>query len=129
MKSKVKEERKKVDNPTEIGKCGEDIACEHLLKKGFNILKRNFHFGKLGELDIVAEKDNTIVFVEVKFQTSDKFGDSHFWITPSKQKKLRKAAEGYLFVNKWQNKSCRFDAIFIDFRYDPPKIDHIENAF
>lgn len=115
--------------PNEIGKRGEKIACDYLVNNGYKIIKRNFHFGKLGELDIIAEKDNYIVFVEVKIQCTDSFGDAHFWITPQKQKKLRKAAEGFFYVNKIQNKDCRFDAIFIDFREDPPIVDHIENAF
>ncbi|ROL56153.1 YraN family protein [Bacteroidetes/Chlorobi group bacterium Naka2016] len=119
----------KVEKPTDTGKRGEEIACDYLLNKGYKILKRNFHFGKLGELDIVAEKDDCLVFVEVKLQTTDNFGDSRFWITPAKQKKLKKTAEGYIYTKKIQNKSCRFDAIFIDLRYNPPLINHIENAF
>ncbi len=118
-----------MNNSINTGKKGEEIAYNYILNKGYKIIKRNFHFGKLGEIDIIAEKDNQIVFFEVKVQTGDSFGDAHFWLTPAKQKKLRKCAEGFIYVNKIQKKSLRFDAIFIDLRNHPPSIDHIENAF
>ena len=53
----------KITNP--VGKKGEDAAAAFLQKKGYKILQRNFHI-KGGEIDIVAEKDNTLVFIEVK---------------------------------------------------------------
>ncbi|MCX7880188.1 MAG: YraN family protein [Ignavibacteria bacterium] len=112
-----------------IGRKGEQIAIDYLIGKGYKIVKRNFHFGKVGEIDIIASKDNLLVFVEVKIQTSDSFGDPRFWITPNKQAKIRKVAEGFLYVNKLENIESRFDAIFIDFRYQPPKVEHLENAF
>ncbi|MCX7907930.1 MAG: YraN family protein [Ignavibacteria bacterium] len=118
-----------MNKSSELGKSGEDIACQYLLENGFQIVKRNFHFGKLGEIDIIAEKDNQLVFVEVKVQSSEAFGDPRFWINHSKQKKLRKTAEGFLFVNKINSKPCRFDAIIVDFRSQPPLVHHIENAF
>lgn len=118
-----------MEKASDIGKRSEDIACEFLSQQGYKIIKRNFHFGKLGEIDIIAEKDNQIVFIEVKAQSSNTFGDSRFWITPAKQKKLRKVAEGFLYVNKIENKECRFDAIIIDLRSKPFLIDHIINAF
>lgn len=116
-------------NHSSIGKLGEDIAEDFLLKSGYKILERNFRFGRLGEIDIVAEKDQVLVFFEIKVQTTNSFGDAKFWITKSKQQKLRKSAEGFLYINKLQDKICRFDAIFIDLRENPCRIDHLENAF
>lgn len=118
-----------MDKTSDIGKRSEEIACEYLIQLGYKIIKRNFHFGKLGEIDIIAEKDNQLIFIEVKAQSGDAFGDSRFWITPAKQKKLRKVAEGFLYVNKVQNKECRFDAIIVDFRSKPASVEHIINAF
>ncbi|MGQ9818769.1 MAG: YraN family protein [Candidatus Kapaibacteriales bacterium] len=116
-------------NHTSIGKVGEDIASEFLTQSGYKILKRNFHFGRLGEIDIIAEKDQVLVFFEIKVQTTDSFGDAKFWITKSKQQKLRKVAEGFLYINKLKDKICRFDAIFVDLSVNPFRIDHLENAF
>lgn len=114
---------------SEIGKNGEFLAANYLINSGYKILKKNFHFGRFGEIDIIAEKDDVIVFFEIKVQGTDSFGDSKFWITSKKQEKLKKAAEGYLYVNKIQGRDCRFDAIFIDLRKKTPLIEHIENAF
>lgn len=110
------------------GQKGEDIACEYLIKAGYEIKKRNFHFGREGEIDIIAEKDNYLVFVEVKFRTNNSYGDPLESITPKKAKTLQRAAEGYMYVNKFHDKPCRIDVIIVDFRNSEPAINHIENA-
>jgi putative endonuclease len=114
---------------TETGRHGEQIALEFLESNGYKIIKRNFHFGRYGEIDLIGEKDGVLIFFEVKVQTTDAFGDPRFWITASKQQKLRKAASGYLYINKIEDRNCRFDAIVIDLRTTPPQIEHIKNAF
>ena len=57
-------------NTREKGDKAEEIAVKYLVDKGYSIKKRNFSFGKIGELDIIAEKDDTLVFVEVKYLKS-----------------------------------------------------------
>jgi len=116
-------------NNNKIGKQGEQIAIDYLVDKGYKIIKQNFHFGKVGEIDIIAEKNNEIVFIEVKIQNTNTFGDARYWITPNKQKKIKKAAEGFIFIFKPHFASFRFDAIIINTQLNPPIIDHIENAF
>ncbi len=118
-----------MQNTKEIGNHGEDIACKYLERKEYKILKRNFHFGKIGEIDIVAEKDGTLVFVEVKTRKNNEYGDPLLSINHQKQTALRKAAEGYLYVNKINDKPCRFDIVIIDSASTPPKAKHLENAF
>jgi len=113
----------------EKGDIGENIAAEYIVSIGYKILKRNFKFGHSGELDIIAIDDEQIVFIEVKTRSDDKFGNPLFSIIPQKQKHLRRAAEGYLYVNKIINKDCRFDVIIIDNRCEPAKIEHLKNAF
>lgn len=115
-------------NTKEKGKKGEDLAVEFLKNLGYQIKKRNFHFGKTGEIDIIAQDKNVLVFTEVKMRSSDAYGDPLLSITYSKQKSLRKTAEGYLYVNKITDMECRFDIITIDVRYSPEKIEHIINA-
>ena len=112
----------------EKGKKGEDLAVEFLKILGYSIKKRNFHFGRTGEIDIIAQDKNVLVFVEVKMRSSDAFGDPLLSITTSKQKSIRKTAEGYLYINKIYDTECRFDVITIDIRYTPEKIEHLINA-
>ncbi len=113
---------------SEKGKFGENLAVEYLKEKGFNIIKRNFHFGKTGEIDIIAEKDNELVFVEVKYRTERSYGDPLDSLTPKKVNTLRRTAEGYLYVNKIYDKPCRFDIIIINKTREENRIQHIENA-
>lgn len=115
-------------NTKEKGKKGEDLAVEFLKNKGYIIKKRNFHFGKTGEIDIIAQDKNSLVFVEVKMRSSDAYGDPLLSITASKQRAIRKTAEGYLYVNKITDMECRFDVVTIDIRYTPEKIEHLINA-
>jgi putative endonuclease len=114
----------------EKGYIGEDIAGKYLEENGYTIVKRNFTFGRVGEVDIIAEKNSKLVFVEVKYRTSDKYGDPLFAINPRKVQSMRKTAEGYLYVNKITNREIRFDVITIDVRDRsvPPKLNHIEQA-
>jgi putative endonuclease len=107
---------------------GETIAEEYLIKKNFHIVIKNFHFGRHGEIDILAKDGETLVFVEVKSRSSYEYGDPLDSITYTKQRSLRRAAEGYLYVNKITGIECRFDVITVDFRKKPPEINHLINA-
>lgn len=123
------EDFKKGNSTREKGKEAEDFACNYLEDKGFKIKKRNFHFGKLGELDIVAEINSILVFVEVKARSNDSFGSPLDSITPKKQFQIKKIAEGYYYINKLNNIESRFDIITVDYSKNPPEIEHLENAF
>ncbi len=107
----------------------ESIAEDFLKNLGYSIIKRNFHFGRYGEIDIIAKEGNVLVFVEIKYATNDKFGNPINWITPKKRKTLRRAAEGYLYINKLQNVECRFDALIIEKKSEELIFNHIKNAF
>ena len=78
---------------------------------------------------MVAEKEDSLVFVEVKTRTSDEYGDPLLSITPGKVKKLRIAARGYIQINKTADTECRFDVITVDMRTNTPKVKHLKNAF
>ena len=117
-----------MSNNREKGDFGENKAAEFLLKNGYEIRKRNFHFGKAGEIDIIAEKDGELIFVEVKFRTSSTYGEPIESITPKKVATLKRVAEGYLYINKIYNKACRFDVIIVDFRSKEPVIEHLISA-
>ncbi len=117
------------DSTRSIGSKFEDIAANYLTEKGYIIIKRNFHFGKLGEIDIVAQIGKILVFVEVKARTSVEYGTIYDTVPISKRKTIRKTAEGYLYVNKINDRECRLDFVGIDATVRPFVITHIENAF
>lgn len=111
----------------EIGKLGENLATRYLSSVGYKILKRNFR-DKYGEVDIIAECDNELVFIEVKARTSLKYGRPIDAVTRQKQMHILRTAQYYIFINKLEHKKIRFDVIevyIIDGKY---RIKHIKNA-
>lgn len=112
-----------------FGYWGEDLASEYLKKKGYQIIERHFRFLR-GEIDIIACDHDYLVFIEVKTRSSADYGLPEEAITPKKKFHLRRAAEGYLYLNNLNNIDCRFDVITIGFSPDgSPLIEHLENAF
>lgn len=122
---------------TDIGRFGENAACEYLKKQKYKILKQNF-FASHNEIDIIAENHQYIIFVEVKTRTifkNSEFGTPASAVTYSKQKRTLAAAQSYLNENKTK-KSPRLDVIevYISKQNDGgalevTKINHIEDAF
>lgn len=107
------------------GSFGEVKAKEYLENKKYQILALNYK-NKLGEIDIIAKDKNIIVFVEVKYKESLRFGHPREMVTYAKQNKIRHVALGYLQHKGLIDKvTIRFDVI--DVLGD--KITHIENAF
>jgi putative endonuclease len=111
----------------DLGIKGEDLAADFLQKSGFSILFRNWIWGR-HEIDIIASKDNIVVFVEVKTRTEEFLGGIGSAIGTAKQRSIIHAADGYIRKFKVDNES-RFDVITIIVSGDKQKIDHIENAF
>ena len=110
------------------GTAGEDLVVDFLQKKGYRILQRNYRF-EHGEIDIVAEDGNVLVFVEVKARRSKEYGEPEDAVTPRKREKIRSTANGYLFENKIDDKECRFDVIAIDYQQNKTEIRHLIDAF
>lgn len=114
----------RITNP--VAKEGEEIAANFLKNKGFKIIDRNFR-ARNTELDIVAVKDNTLVFVEVKTRTSDKFGTPFEQIAYWKLKSLVKAAEFYKLTHKNLPDLMRIDAISVQYYLNGPQVEHLQN--
>ena len=110
-----------------IGKYGEEIAKNFLIKNGFEILELNFHYSKMAEIDIIATKNNVLHFVEVKTRTQEKFGNPLEAITKSKLKSIFLCSRYYLQNCKKRYSRTQIDAIGILLNKDKPKIDFIEN--
>ncbi len=111
----------------ELGKKGEQIAIEHLLKKGYKIIEKNYRYLK-AEVDIIALKKDVLVAIEVKTRTSDYFGNPQDFINPKKIKLLVSAIDYYV-INKCLDVEVRFDIIAIISNKKETKIEHLEDAF
>jgi len=111
----------------ELGKLGEKLAAELLRAKGYKILVRNYFYDK-AEIDIIAQKDNLMVCVEVKTRNSDFFGDPQSFVTPSKIKQLVKAMNFYLIENNIEMET-RFDIIAVLKNNKTQQVMHYEDAF
>ena len=118
-----------------IGSFTEAAAVSYLSKNGYTILKKNYRFSRYGEVDIIAEKDDYVCFIEVKSRKNDAFGTPAEAVTQYKKNKIAFIAGQYLAVNKIPEKTARFDVIEIylthseDGIYNIKSINHIENAF
>jgi putative endonuclease len=112
---------------SELGKIGEEFAAKFLKEKGYQIHVRNWRFKK-GELDIVTEKNNRMVFVEVKTRKSDFLAEPRLTISMKKQKMLITTADIYLKLNKI-SKESQFDIITVIVDASGNKYEHLENAF
>lgn len=101
-----------------LGKAGEDLVAAYYENLGFKILDRNYiqRFGKqMGEIDLVASKQNEIVFVEVKTRASARFGTAFEAVDFSKQRKLVNMAKLYLSVHPdCQAYNPRIDVASVD---------------
>ena len=114
----------------EFGKKGETIAVKYLKRNGFTILKRNFRFSTLGEIDIIAREKEYLCFIEVKSRKSTLFGMPSESVNNKKQDKIRKLSQIYLSNNNLNDQNIRFDIIEILFlNNNIPKINIIKNAF
>ena len=109
----------------DTGKEGEEMAALHLIKSGYSIIGRNFRYKK-SEIDIIAQKDKTIAFVEVKTRTNAFFQEPELSVTRGKQKQITKGANFYIQENDI-DLDIRFDIIAITLFGN--KINHIEDAF
>lgn len=107
-----------------FGLWGEDIACLYLRLKGYRILERN-HRTPYGEIDIIAKRRKTLVFIEVKSRAS--MDQALFALSPFQQKRITNAAKSFLSVNpRYCVQNIRFDFLAISARYWPR---HIKNAW
>ena len=111
-------------NTRNTGTSYERKAAEYLEQQGLVILKHNYRC-RQGEIDLIAEKDGYLVFVEVKYRRTGQKGDPAEAVDYRKQKKISKVAEYYCWKKRKLNQPCRFDVICVLGQ----EIRHIEHAF
>ena len=116
------------DDRRELGQRGEDLAARHLSAKGYAIVARNWRCGT-GELDLVAQEGNGLVFVEVRTRRGEEMGTPEESITPAKQARLIALAEAYVQAHDWPG-DWRIDvvAIEMDRRGRVLRLEQYENA-
>jgi putative endonuclease len=110
-----------------LGKKGEDRAARFLMKQGYRIIERNYRT-RSGELDLIALHDGTVVFIEVKTRTSNVFGAPELAVNLRKQRRMVKAALGYIKYKKLHQVPCRFDVVAITTAAEK-EVELIQNAF
>jgi putative endonuclease len=111
-------------NNRQVGAQKEALACEYLRQKGYVILEQNFRC-RSGEIDIVARDGIYLVFVEVKFRSTNRLGGPLDAVDIRKQHKIRQVANWYLMQNRIENAWVRFDVVGIL----GDEIEHIKDAF
>ena len=110
----------------EIGIKGELAATNYLIRSGYVIRERNYTFDRL-EIDIIAEKENTLIFVEVKTRTSRLYGEPVEAVTPAKIDNILTCAEHYIDSINWEQ-PIRFDIISV-YLNTGMQIRHLQDAF
>jgi putative endonuclease len=109
------------------GNDGENLAAIFLEEKGYRIVQRNYRY-KHAEIDLIIEKDDWLIFVEVKTRSSLSFGYPEEFVDEKKINKILEGADQYLFENNW-NGNVRYDIVSIKLGRGAPQIDHFEDAF
>ncbi|MGV3503827.1 MAG: YraN family protein [Adhaeribacter sp.] len=111
----------------ETGKKGEETAASYLLAQGYTILARNYRYRK-AEIDLIARKDNLLVFVEVKTRSRQDYGYPEEAVSARKIQLFLRTAEEYIYRTRWSS-DLRFDIIAIQTDGQHHEVYHIEDAF
>lgn len=113
----------------ELGLVGEALAAKTLADRGYAILERRYRTGR-GEIDIIADDDGTLVFVEVRARADAECGSAAESVTDAKKRRVCRMAAEYLAVRQIANRPCRFDVVAIDQALSPtPEITVYPHAF
>ena len=118
------------DERRRTGARAEDLACRSLQARGYKILERNVR-APFGEIDLVAQDGNTLVFVEVRSASSARFGAPQESVTQAKQTRLTRLAQWYLVTRRLSGRAARFDVVAVVFAPDgeSARVDVIRDAF
>ncbi len=107
------------------GSNGENLAAEFLIKKGFRIVARNYRW-KRAEIDLIIQRDDWLIFVEVKTRSSNAFGEPESFVDDFKGRRIYDAAEEYIYSTDWHG-HIRFDIVSVKLGL-VAEIIHFEDA-
>lgn len=113
-----------------IGKYGEKLACDYLVRKGYEILELNKKIS-FQEIDIIAKKNNNYIFIEVKTRTNNIYGRADEAFNSRKINGIKKAIQGFIFENNLDEDIFQIDLIAVDInRFKKiANIKHYKNIF
>jgi putative endonuclease len=115
-------------NRVERGRGGEDLAWDHLRRAGYRLVARNLR-SRFGEIDLVVERGDTLVFVEVRSRAGTRFGTPLESVDGRKRRQVARLAADFLARRRLDDRRARFDVVAVEWQDGAPKIDHVENAF
>lgn len=106
----------------------EQEVCRYLQQQGLTLIRRNYH-SRGGEIDLIMQHNEVLVFVEVRYRKSSRFGSAIESVNHSKQKRLIHAATHYLQHHPSRQQSCRFDVVGVSPAAQGYQMNWIQNAF
>lgn len=109
------------------GDIWEILAIEYLQKKGYHIRDTNFKFGRFGEIDIIAEKEKRVFFVEVKYRSHLAYGFPEEAIIPAKLHKCLRTMQYYCIKHKISLQNIQFDVITFLKQQNSHRVTHYKN--
>ena len=117
----------------ELGAKGEEVAVSYLKSRGYRIVERNYRI-RFGEIDIIAEQGDDLVFIEVKTRSGTLFGSPFESVTKQKQKQLSKVALEYISKQGFHDRPARFDVVGIELQkgsetFQDAAVELLQNAF
>ena len=111
----------------QLGREAETRAASYLTTKGYKICTRNYRFEK-GEIDLIAQQDNILAFIEVKVRTNLRFGYPEHFVTDTQQERYLATASQYIEEINWKG-LIRFDIIAMTYQKQKWDITHLKDAF
>lgn len=111
----------------DLGKKGEQLAIEYLIRKGYEVVETNYRFKK-AEVDIIAKKEDVLIAVEVKTRSTNQFGNPQDFVNPKKIKLLVTAINNYVIEQDLETE-VRFDIIAVIKTKSNFHIEHLKDAF
>ena len=112
---------------TQLGRQGEEAAAAYVAGLGWTVLARNWR-GAHGELDVIAQDGETVIFVEVKARRSAALDEAFARVDKRKQQHLALTAEEYLEAHGLTDSPWRIDVIAVRFGGGAPEIEHVQDA-
>ena len=120
--------QKPVKNSHEVGKKWEIRTKNFLIKQGYSIIESNYR-KRCGEIDIIAQTKDIVVFIEVKYRKKKNISTPEESITKTKQKRIIQTAKHFIHENSYHDKTYRFDVITITGDDTQQHFCHYKNAF
>lgn len=111
----------------ELGSNGEEIACDFLEKSGYKIIEKNYRC-KIGEIDIIAQDKDELIFIEVKTRSQRVFGNPVESVNDEKKNHIYRVAQYYIMLKKLERAKVRFDVIEVYIKNSNVNINLIKNA-